>query len=65
MFLYIAKINFIIYVFLEILHFKESCSSIGQHFGPELENQNFARYVIGGEISTTILVLILDYFWEN
>ena len=28
-------------------------------------NQNFARYGIGGEISTTILVFILDYFQEK
>ena len=35
MFLCIPKINFIIHFFLEILHFKESCSSIGQqHFTP-------------------------------
>ena len=34
-FLCMPKINFIIHFFLEILHFKESCSSIGQqHFRP-------------------------------
>ena len=51
--------------FLEILHFKESCNLIGQHhFGRQLENQNFPRYVIliAGEISIAILVFILDYF---
>ena len=34
-FLCMPKINLIIHFFLEILHFKESCSSIGQqHFRP-------------------------------
>ena len=66
MFLCMPKINFIIYFFLEILHFKEPCSLIGQQrFGPQLENQIFARYVIDGEISIKILVFILDYFQEK
>ena len=61
-FICIPKINFIIHFFLEILHFKESWYLIGwQHSGPQLENQNFARYGIGGEVSVTILVFILDY----
>ena len=34
-------------------------------FQPQLENQNFARYEIGGEISSKILVFILDYFQEK
>ena len=55
--------NFIIHFFLEILHFKESLDLISQqHFGPKLENQNFARYRIGGKISIIILLLILNYF---
>ena len=58
MFLYVTKINF----FLEILHFKESCSSIGQQ---QLKNQNFVKYVIRGEISITIVFFILAYFQEN
>ena len=54
------------YFFLKILDFKESCSLTGQqHFGPYTENQNFARYGIGGEIPITILVFILDYFQVN
>ena len=32
---------------------------------PELKNQNFAKYGIGAEISTTILAFILDYFQEK
>ena len=45
---------------------KESCDLNGQqHFGPQLENQNFVRYGIGAEISITILVFILDYFQEK
>ena len=45
-----------------MLHFKESCSLIGwKYFGPKLENQNFARYAIDGEISRTLLVFIWDY----
>ena len=36
-----------------------------QHFNPQLKNQNFARHGIGSEISTTILVSILDYFQEK
>ena len=36
-----------------------------QHFDPQLENQNFARYGIGSEILITILVFILDYFQEK
>ena len=41
-----SKINFITHFFLEILHFKESCSLIEQeHFGPQLENQNFTTGV--------------------
>ena len=51
---------------LEILLFKESCNLIGQpHFGQELESQKFARYGIGGEILTKILVFISDYFLEK
>ena len=60
------KINFIIHFFQEILHFKESCNLIGQqYFGPQLENHNFARYGIAGEISITISVFILDYYQEK
>ena len=60
------KINLIIHFFLEILHFKEYYNLIGrQHFGPLLENQNFARDGIGGEISTTMLVFILNCFQEK
>ena len=61
-----SKIHFIVHFFLEILHFKEFCNLIGwKHFGEHLESQNFARYGIGGEISTTILVFILNYFQEK
>ena len=60
------KINFIINFFFEILYFEESRNLIGsQHFGSYLENQNFARYGTGCEISTAILVSILDYFQEK
>ena len=60
------KINFIIHFFLVILHVKESCSLIGQqHFGPQLENHDFARCGTGGEISITLLVFILNYFQEK
>ena len=31
----------------------------------KLDNKNFARYEIGGEISVTILVFILDHFQEK
>ena len=49
------KINFIVYFFLEILYIKESSSSIGQQdLGSKLENNNFARYEIGGEVSITL-----------
>ena len=34
-----------------------------QHFDPQLETQNYARYV--GEISITILVFITDHFQEK
>ena len=65
MFFCMPKINFIIHFFFEVLHFKESCSFIGQqHFGPLLENREFARYGIGCEISRTILVFILDCLHE-
>ena len=64
MFICMQKINFIIHFFLTILHFKEFCNLIGrQHFGPQLETQNYARYV--GEISITILAFIIDYFQEK
>ena len=54
-----AKTNFIIYFFFEILHFKDSFNLIGQqHFGPQFENLNFARYAIDNEILITILVFI-------
>ena len=66
MFIWIPKINFIIHFFFEILHFKESCNLIGwQLFGPLLDNQNFSRYGIASEISTTILISILDYLQEK
>ena len=46
-----AKKNFTIHFFLEILHFKDSCNLIGrQHFGPQLENQNFSRFGTSDEI---------------
>ena len=64
MFICMQKINFIIHFFLTILHFKEFCNLIGQqHFGPQLETQNYARYV--GEISITILVFIIDDLKEK
>ena len=45
---------------------KKSASSAGcQHFGPSIGNQNFPKYGIGGEISTTILAVILGYFQEK
>ena len=60
------KVKFIIYFFLEILHFKEHCNFIGwQHLGPSLETQSFARYRVGVEISIKILVFTLDYFQEK
>ena len=66
LFIYMPKLNFIMYFFFEKLHLKESCNLIGwQHFDPELENQNFARYGIGEETSTTILLSILDYSQEK
>ena len=59
-----SKINFIIHFFLEIL--QESCNLIGQkHFGPKLQNQNFARYKIGGKISIAVLVFTSDHFQEK
>ena len=65
-FICMPKINFTIHFFHEILHFKEYCDLTGwQHFNPKLKNQNFARHGIGSEISTTILVSILDYFQEK
>ena len=65
MFICMLKIKFIIH-FFEIEHLKESCNLIGrQHFGPQLENQNFARYGIGGKISITILLFTLDHFQEK
>ena len=66
MFFCMPKINLIIHFFLEILHFKKSCNLIDQqHLDPSLENQNFARYGIHGEISITIIVFDLDYFQEK
>ena len=66
MFICMPQINFIIQLFLKILHFKESCNLIGwQRFGPELENQNFQRHWIDGEISIAILVFTLGYFQEK
>ena len=59
------KINFIIHLFLEMLHFKESWNLIGQqHFGSKLKNQNFPRFRIGGETPITILVFTV-YFQEK
>ena len=59
------KINFIISFFLEILHFKESLSLIGQkHFGPNSKTR-IARHEIDGEISITILVFILNNFQKK
>ena len=44
---------------LKTLHFKESCNLIGlQHFGSQLENQNFAKYGIVDEI------LILSFYFR-
>ena len=60
------KMKFITDFFSEILHFQESCNLIGwQHFDPLLEKQNFARYGIGGDISTTKLFSILDWLQEK
>ena len=61
-----VKINVTIPFFLKILLYKESCNLIGrQHFGPLLENPNFARYGTGGEISITAYVFIFDQFQEK
>ena len=66
MFIFMPKTNSIIHFFLEILHFKESCNLTGwQHFCPQLENQNFPRYGVGGEISITILTFISNHFQEK
>ena len=35
------------------------------YFVPQLKNQNFHRYEIGGEISIAVLVYILYYFQEK
>ena len=60
MFICMQKINFVIHLFITILHFEDSCNLIGwQHFGPKLETKNFSRCL--GEISKTILVLILNW----
>ena len=60
------KITFIIYFFLEILHFKQPCNFIGwQHLDPQLETKSFARYGVGVEISVKILVFTLYYFQEK
>ena len=58
------EINFIIYFFLRILHFKESGNFVRRivHFCPYLENQNFARYRVGSEISISISFIILRLF---
>ena len=54
------KINFILHFFLKILNFKQSCNFIGwQHFDSK------TRILPDGEISTIILVPILDYFQEK
>ena len=55
MFICRQKINFIHHAFLKI-----GC----QDFGPYIENKNFAKYGIGGEISTT-LAFILDHFQKK
>ena len=48
------------------IHFKESCNLIGwEHFGPQLQAQNFNRYGPDGEIRITILVFPLDYSQEK
>ena len=61
-----SKVEFIIYFFLELSHFKEPCGFIGwQHFGPKIETQSFARYGVGVEISTKVLAFTLDYFQEK
>ena len=50
-FICMPKMNFIIHLYFDISHFKESCNLIGcKHFGPYLNNQNFFRYGFGGEI---------------
>ena len=52
--------------FLRYYNLKNPANLIGQqHFGSILENQNFARYGIGDEISIAISVFILDYFYEK
>ena len=66
MFICMLKIQFIVHFFLDILQFKESCNLMGQqHFCPSLKSHNFVRSGIGGEISITILVFILDFPIKN
>ena len=55
MFICRQKINFIPHAFLKTGY---------QHFGPYIENKNFAKYGVGGEIST-ISAFILDHFQEK
>ena len=63
---FLQKIKFIPPFFLEILHSEESYHLISQkYFSQHIENQNFARYGVCGEISVTISFFILDYFQEK
>ena len=61
MFICMQKINFIIHFFLEILLQFDWLTA----FWPITQEQEFASYGNDGEISTTILVSILDYFHEK
>ena len=64
MFLCMQKINFIIYFFLTILHFEESCTLIWlAAFWFITRDPKFCQYVC--EISITILVFILDCFLKH
>ena len=66
MFISMPIIYFLTCFFSEILHLKESCNLIGwQLFGPDSILAHFVKYWIGGGLSTTILVSILDYFQEK
>ena len=63
---FLQKIKFIPPFFPEILHSEESYHLISQkYFSQHIENQNFARYGVCGEISVTISFFILDYFQEK
>ena len=65
MFICMPKTNSIIHFFSQYISLKNPEIWLAESILDHNSRTNFSRYGIGGEISITILVFVLDYFQEK